>query len=161
MPRTFVSWVEPLAKRFREDKDEVVRFAREAPAQAWDKPSAIDGWSCKDLLAHLASNDDIRYILHSVIEKTPLDASRLVIGGAAQLNADNVAERRGRSVEELIAELEAHEEETQELLAELTGEDGERRQGDLPMSLGEGLASDALLGHYQEHLAQMRKAAAS
>ena len=156
--RTFASWVEPIAAKFRDDRDEVIRFTRSTPAEAWNRPSPLAGWTYKDLLGHLASNDDIRYIVRSVIAGERVDASRLVPGGATELNARNVAERRDRTIEELIAELEEMENETQELLSQLNEDHKDARQEGVPMSLGEGLASDALLGHYQEHLAQMRTA---
>jgi hypothetical protein len=60
-------------------------------------------------------------------------------------------------VEELIAELEAEGEETQELLSQLGPGDENLRQDDIPMSLGEGLSNDAG-GHDREHLAQLRMA---
>lgn len=109
--------------RERKAADDIIDVARRLSAEALDRPSPLDGWTYKDLLAHLASNDDMRYLLRSVIEKTELDGGRFRIGGAAELNAKNVSARRGRTLDELIAEFEAQEEETQELYAGLSDAD--------------------------------------
>ena len=156
--RTFASWVEPIAAQQRETAAQVVELARSVSAEAWDRPSPIEGWSCKDVLAHLASNDDLRVILRAVIAREPVDPAFVLPGSADGRNAQNVAERRDRTGEELIAEFEAQEKEAQELLARLTDTDKDRRQKDLPMSLGEGLGGAEPGLHYEEHLEQLRTA---
>jgi hypothetical protein len=54
--REFVSWVEPIAHELIERREDVVAFARSLPAGAWGEPSAIEGWTRKDVLAHLAGD---------------------------------------------------------------------------------------------------------
>ncbi len=71
-------------------------------------------------------------------------------------NARMIEERKGRSVQELIAEVAAEGEETQELLGQLDEADEERRQEDAPMSLGEYLRFFPT--HDRDHLAQLRTA---
>ena len=156
--RTFATWVEPIATRQQDTAAQIVELARSMPAEAWIRPSPLEGWTYKDLLAHLASNDDLRYLLSSVIAGERADPSRFVAGAADGLNARNVAERRDRTVEELITEFEAQEEATQDLLARLTEADADRRQEDVPLSLGEGLGWAEPGFHYREHLAQLRTA---
>ena len=156
--RTFASWVEHIAAQEGESAAWIVEVARSIPADAWGQPSPIEGWTYKDLLAHLASNDDLRYLLRSVIARERADPSRFVIGGAAALNARDVGERRERTVEELITEFEAQEEETQELLAGLTADDKDYRQEDIPWTLGQALRATEPAFHYQQHLEQLRTA---
>ena len=59
-------------------------------------------------------------------------------------------------MQELIAEVAAEGEETQELLGRLDEADEERRQEDAPMSLGEYLRFFPT--HDRDHLAQLRTA---
>ena len=155
--RTFASWVAPIAAQIREGRAQVIRAAHQMLPELWRTPSPLPGWSYQDVLAHLASSDasDFHLVLRAVIARERVDASLLSEPDAR--NARNVEERRGRSVEELIAELEEAGEETQELLSRLSEDDKELRQKDIPMSLGEGLARDPG-GHDREHLAQIRQA---
>ena len=155
--RTFASWVEPIAEQIRESRAQVVGVAHQILAELWRLPSPLRGWTNKDLLAHLASSDasDLHIVLRAIITRERVDPALLSEPDAR--NARNVEERRGRSVEELIAELEADGEETQELLSQLGPGDENLRQDDIPMSLGEGLSNDPG-GHDREHLAQLRTA---
>lgn len=155
--RTFATWVEPIAAQHHESRAKVIHEARQMFPEQWHMPSPLRGWSYQDLLAHMASSDasGLHLVLRAVIAREPVDASLLTEVDAR--NARNVKERRGRTVKELIAELEAAGEETQELLSQLSEDDEELRQDDIPMSLGEGLAREPG-GHDREHLAQFRKA---
>ena len=162
--RTLAAWVAPIARRDREARAELVEFARSVPAEAWDRPSAVEDWACKDVMAHLASDSDkwFAYILHTVLSGGRLDPSR--VGPDADvdfINARGVKERRGRSVVELIAEIEADGEEHDELLSRITDEHKGLCQADYAISFGEFL-SDNPAGsrgdHDREHLAQIRGA---
>lgn len=150
--RTFALWVEPIAAKLRESRAQVADLARSIPSGAWSQPSPLPGWTYKDLLAHLAATEDLRAVLRAVLANEPVDAS--VFGDAR--NAQQVEERRGCSVDELIAEVATGSEETQELLSRLTEADENRRQADIPISLREGLA--LFSDHDQEHLPQLRAA---
>ncbi len=150
--RTFAPWVEPIAGKLRESRAQVATLARSIPSGAWSQPSPLPGWTYKDLLAHLAVTEDLRAVLHAVLSNEPVDAT--VFGDAR--NAQQLEERRDCSIDELIAELEAGSEKTQELLSRLTEADENRRQADIPIGLGEGLG--LFSGHDQEHLPQLRAA---
>ena len=152
--RTFAPWVEPIAAKLRESRAQVAALARSIPAEAWSQPSPLPGWTYKDLLAHLAPTEDFRTVLRAVVANEPVDAS--IFANVDARNAQQVEERRGHSVDELIAELEAGSEKTQELLSRLTEADESRRQADIPISLGEGLG--IFSDHDQEHLPQLRAA---
>ncbi len=158
--RAFASWVEPIAANDREARAEFLAVARSAPAELWSRPSPNDGWSCKDLLAHLAGDTGtwFRYIVVTVLEGGRLDPKRVEdISNADALNAHDVEERRGRSIGELLAEFEAGGEERQELMSRLTDGHEHLRQGEYPISFGEFLGSNPG-GHVREHLAQLRTA---
>ena len=157
--RTFAPWVAPIAAQLREGRTQVLGFARSVPAEAWARPSPLEGWTCKDILAHLAGGNDgmVQKILRSVVAREPVDRSVLATDTDAE-NARGVEERRGWSVEELIAELEADGQESQELLSRLTEADEDLRQDDLPLGLGEFLALVHAEDHDGLHLAQLRTA---
>ena len=155
--RTFAAWVEPLAEAPRKSRGEVIAFARSLSPDAWGESSPLDGWAYKDLLAHLAGDTGklIQGVLRSVIAAEPLD--RAILNGADETNKRDVAERRGRSVEELIAEIEADGETLDELFSQLTEEQRDLRQDGFPMSLGEALSNDPG-GHFRAHLGQLQAA---
>ena len=71
-------------------------------------------------------------------------------------NARDLGERRERSVDALIAELESDGEEWQRLLGELGEGDAHRHLPTFPLSLGEYLR--LMTTHDLDHLAQMRMA---
>jgi uncharacterized protein (TIGR03083 family) len=162
--RTFAPWVEPIARRDREGRAELLEFARSVPPDAWDRASPVEGWTYRDVLAHLASDTGkwFAHILRTVLSGKRLDPTRVGPGvDLDPINARGVAERRGRSIAELIAEIEADGEEHQELLSRLTGDHRDTRQAENPISFGEFLSDNpagSRGGHDREHLAQLRTA---
>ncbi len=151
---TFVSWVEPIAANLRESRADIVALARAIPSEAWKQPSPNEGWSYKDLLAHLAVGDWLcQTVLRAVVANEPMDMASI-----ADLDGRNERyrqERTERSAEELIAEVEAESKETQELLSRLTEADESRSQEDAPMKLGDYLRG--FPGHDRQHLEELRK----
>ena len=115
--RAFAPWVEPVAARLREGRAQIVELARSIPPEAWPRPSPNSGWTYRDLLVHLAVGDWVcQTVLRAVVANERLD----VAATFASVDAGNERlrqERASRSIEELIAEVEAEGEETQELLA--------------------------------------------
>lgn len=153
--RTFAPWVEPIAAQLRESRGQIAEVARAIPAEKWVESSPDPNWSYKDVLAHLATGDwVVQTVLGAVVANRPLDLAFLdgLDGGNARL----LAERAGRSVDELVAEALAEGEETQGLLAGLTEGDEERRQEGAPMSLAEYLR--LFPGHERGHLADLHTA---
>lgn len=153
--RTFAPWVEPIAAELRHTRAEIANAARLMLPDIWAWLSPLPGWTYKDLLAHCATGDWVcQTILRASIARERLDLTFL-----DQLNETNarlVEERKGRSPEELIAELEAEGEETQELLSQLEdAQDGLKPEG-APMSLGDYLRG--FHNHDLDHLAQLKTA---
>ena len=161
---TFAQWVEPIARRDREGRAELLAFARSVPPEAWDRASPVEGWTCRDVLAHLASDTGkwFAYILRTVISGERLDPTRVGPGvDLDPINARGVAERRGHSIAELIAEIEADGEEHQELLSRLTDDHRDSPQAGYRTSFGQFLSDNpagSRGGHDREHLAQLRTA---
>ncbi len=153
--RRFASWVEPVAAELRETRAQIVETAHAVPADAWERPSPCDGWTYKDLLTHLAVGD---WVLQGVLRLVTGSEGRLVSGieEVDAGNAQRLAERRGSSVEELIDEVIAEGERSQELLAQLEAEHEPLKGRDAPMTLGEYLRG--FPGHDRRHLDELRAA---
>lgn len=157
--RTFAPWVEPVAERLRDNRAQVVAFARSQPAEAWSRPAPNEGWSCKDLLAHIGGGNDQMFqkILRAVVARTPVDASMLQVDTDAA-NRREVDARRGWPVERVIAELESTGDEIQELLAGVSEENQGLRAEGSPITLGDFMRIVYEESHDIEHLAQLRTA---
>ncbi len=157
--KTFAPWVEPIAAELAGNRAAIVETARSLGAEAWQRPSPLDGWAYRDLLTHLATGDWVcQHILRSVLANETLNVGQIIdMNWVDQGNAKLLQERRGRSVQELIAEVEAEGEETQELLTKLTDEHEGQTQEGAPMTLAAYLGA-VFPGHDRDHLAQLRTA---
>ena len=153
--RTFAPWVEPIAREMRESRAEILEVARAVSSEVWGQSSPNEGWTYKDLLAHLESSD-LRLVLQPVVAGEAVNASVLALGDADSANARLLEERRQRSSDQLIGELETQGKETLDLLARLTEADEGRRQDDIPFSFTDGLR--IFLQHDRLHLEQLRTA---
>jgi predicted DNA-binding ribbon-helix-helix protein len=158
--RTFAAWVAPIAERMRQNRAEIVEFARSLPLEAWSHPSPNAGWTYHDLLAHLA--DDTEKNLHSALRAVASgrDIESALWDDLDSRNARGVSDRRSHSIEQLIAEIEHDGETMQSLLATLRAQDEHRTQAELHGTFGEFLR-DGLAGHDAAHLQQLRTAAAT
>jgi hypothetical protein len=156
--RTFAPWVEPIAAELRLTRHEVVRAATQYLPEFWGWMSPLPGWTYKDLLAHLATGDWIlQQVLREIIEGRRIDVATVTnLDWVNAGNAQRVEERRGRTPEELMSEVEAESEETQELLSRLREDQEDLKQDDAPMTLGQYLAM--FPDHDREHLVQLRVA---
>ena len=160
--RTFSPWVEPYASPLRESREQVIAFAQGLPRQAWDQPSPLDGWSYKDILAHIGKGNDqvFQKLLRGVIADGRIDTKIFAVDTDGD-NARGVEERRDTSAEDLIAELEAAGEEIQELLSQLNPEHEKLQQQDPPFHFEGFLRGVRKENHDMEHFAQLQKAAKS
>lgn len=128
--------------------------AREAEALGgdWARPSPLEGWSAKDVLAHVSSSvAALPAVLDARGEPPPGSGSQF---DPDRWNAAMVRRRAERSVEELIDELRAAAEQLDVLLVD---EDLARPVAagpDAGRPAGEALRIAA--GHALEHLRQLR-----
>ncbi len=151
--RTFAGWVEPIAAQLRDNRAEVVEFARSLPAEAWDEPSALEGWSRKDVLAHLAG-DSNKVSAAAMRSATDQSVPHPSYGENEHvLNAKDIRARRDTPVAELIAEIEDDCETWLELMSRFEDNTDCRWPG-FPISLREYL--DLMVPHDRDHLADMR-----
>jgi uncharacterized protein (TIGR03083 family) len=158
--RTFESWVAPIADRYQSKRREVVAVARSVPDDAWDKPSPVEGWSFRDVLAHLAEGDvSVRHTIQTVIDGGNLDFRAWNNGREERIAR---ALRRGAplAIPELISRALEDGEQTNRLLSKLTGAHEEvlvitSRTDPRPMSLRAYLSA---YEHDEEHLEHLRPA---
>jgi hypothetical protein len=152
----FAAWVEPIAAMYRERREELIAFARSRPSGDWRCEAYESGWTCKDVLAHVAGDtgQNLHAALRAIVEGRRVPAELFV--DFDERNERDVQERRGRSVSELIDELLAAGEETQRLLSLLATEDQHRREPGLRGTLPEALR--ALAVHDEVHGEQIRAA---
>ena len=164
LERQFASWVAPIARRDGDGRIELVAYARSVAGEAWRRPSPLDGWSCIDILAHLAGDSGkwFAYILDSVLAASPLDDGRAGPGADIDaINARDVQERRDRPVSELIAEIESDGAAHLDRLSRLAERHGDVRLDPYSCSLAEFLSQREAGnrgGHDREHLAHIRSA---
>ena len=154
---TYASWVEPIAAKDCDSREELLALVRRLSPEDWERPSPLEGWTLKDLLAHLAggTGKNFQTILEAVVRRQPVDPS--VLEDVEAKNKQDVEDRRDKSVGELISEIKGEAEAIDLLLSKLTEDDKDLRQGNIPVSLGEGLSQDPG-GHYRIHLADFKEA---
>lgn len=118
--RAFLPWVEPIAKQLRDGRVGVVRTAHQLLPEHWSLPSPLEGWTYKDLLAHLASGDWVfQWMLRDALGEEKFDIIERGFAYVDEGNAQRTAERKNTAVEALIAEVQSEGEATQELLSRL------------------------------------------
>ena len=157
-PHTFAPWVTPAAEKLRRDRDEVIAFARSVEPDAWARPSNVENWSCKEILAHLAGGNDqiFQQLLRAVVAGEKVDPDIFSVDTDAE-NARAIAEQARKPVQALIEELVRDGDEIQDLLSSLD-ESHERLKQDLPFTLGQFIQIVDKEGHDLLHLAQLREA---
>lgn len=151
--KTFATWVEPIARTLAESRAEVVAFARSLPPERWSEPSALPGWTRKDVLAHLAG-DTGKVSAAAMRSAVDPEAPHPSYGtNEHELNARDLDARRETPVEDLIAEIESDGETWLELMSRFD-EDTDRRWPGFPISLREYL--NLMIPHDRDHLAEVR-----
>ena len=157
--RTFAPWVEPIAAQHRKDDAQVLEFARSLPEEAWAQPSGLEGWSCKDVLAHIGKGNDQLYqqLLRQVIAGGKVDTAIFRDVDTDAENAAGVEARRGLTPEEVVKEFEEAGEQVLGLLAQLTEDHEHLRQEDPPFILKGFMELIDKESHSIEHLKQLEQ----
>lgn len=137
----------------------VLKVVDGLPEADWHTPGVVGVWSTKDVIAHLASHEQVLVeILQSLLGEatTPtLDRFKL---GVAEFNDPEVLRRQPMTVDEVRAELADAHAQTLVLLPQIP-EDVRRRAGTLPWYGAEYDLEDYICygcyGHKREHSAQI------
>ena len=154
--RSFAAWVEPIAAETLSGAEELLAFVRSQPDEFWAQPSALEGWTRRDVLAHLAGDTGkvSSSALRAAVTGEPFEDPPDFKDGGDGRNARDVEERRDRSVAELIDEIAADRREWGELLSQVKDADEVARWEGFPLSLGQYLRICA--PHDREHLEHLR-----
>jgi uncharacterized damage-inducible protein DinB len=129
------------------------------PETAWEKPGACGVWSVKDIIAHLASYEEVLVdVLAGLVGRhpTPYLDTFTKLGG--RFNDTEVEKRNGRTVREILDEFNDAHAQVMTLAARIRPEVF-RQAGTLPWYGMEYSLDDVLVymyyGHKREHSAQI------
>jgi hypothetical protein len=129
------------------------------PEGEWETAGACGVWSVKDIIAHLASYEEVLVdILSGLIGKQSTPYLNKYIEPGGQFNDSEVERRRGKTVREILDEFnDAHAQVM--FLAEQIRPEQFRQVGTLPWYGMEYALDDLLVymyyGHKREHSAQI------
>jgi hypothetical protein len=137
-----------------------VQKAMEGLAEAdWHVPGAVGTWTVKDIIAHLASHEQVLVeILQSFLGEATTPTLDRFKQGTAEFNDPEVLRRRSMTVAAVQAELADAHAQTLVLLPQIP-EQVRRRAGTLPWYGAEYDLEDYICygcyGHKREHSAQI------
>ena len=129
------------------------------PEQAWETSGACGVWSVKDILAHLASYEEVLVdILATFISDSPTPALNTFIALGNQFNDIAVNNRKEKNVQNTLAELHDMHAQSMSLIARISPEKL-RQNGTLPWYGLDYSLDDVIVymyyGHKREHSAQI------
>ena len=137
----------------------VLQTIADLPADAWEMPGACGVWSCKDIIAHLASFEHLLLdILATFLGNDPTPSLDQFRDPSSDFNDAQVALRKDNTVGEIVAEYSDICAQTMELIGRLPAETL-RQSGTLPWYGAEYALDDLIVymyyGHKREHAAQI------
>lgn len=139
--------------------DFVLRNLADLPMAHWDTENVCGWWSTKDIIAHLASFEEVLIdVLQSYQGGGPTPHLDAFTAGPGQYNDDQVAERKNRTPAEVFDEYQARHAQTMTLIVKIPAEVS-RKPGTLPWYGLEYSLDDLIVyqyyGHKREHTAQV------
>jgi hypothetical protein len=129
------------------------------PESAWNTPGACGVWSVKDIIAHLASYEQVLVdVLGSFGGSSPTPTLNRLIEPGSQFNDTEVSRRKEKTMKEVLGEYNDTHDQVMSMVAQLPPETL-RQIGTLPW-YGAIYALDDFLvyayyGHKREHSAQI------
>lgn len=138
----------------------VLKHVDDLTPEEWGHPNVCGYWSCKDILAHLAS---FEWLLTEVMGSftgsapTPLFDRYVSMNGDA-FNADQVGQRKAQKASEVMMEYKSAYEKVMAALAQLNA-DQLHLPGTLPWYGAQYALDDFIVyqyyGHKREHMSQV------
>lgn len=119
---TFLPEIEQKFRLMHRYREGLLRAVYSLADEAWDEESPDPGWTNKDLLAHLASNDLRMQTRLLGVLGDPDEAEIEALRDVDAWNQRAAEERRGRGISELVDELVANRLETLRVLSRLRPE---------------------------------------
>lgn len=132
---------------------------KDLPEADWNTPGACGYWSVRDIVAHLASYEHmLNEVLTSFLGGGPTPTLKRMGEDFVGFNDKEVADRKGLSVQETVAEYEATYARSAKLITQIPPETL-RQVGTIPWYGAEYAVDDYLVyafyGHKREHSAQI------
>ena len=129
------------------------------PSSDWETPGVCGVWSTKDVLAHLASYEQVLTdVLGGYAGATRKGALDIYLEQGPEFNDIQVAQRKGKTIGEVLDELNSAHTRNMSLVSQIPGETL-RQAGTLPWYGAEYALDDyivyAFYGHKREHSAQI------
>jgi hypothetical protein len=129
------------------------------PESAWETPGACGVWSVKDIIAHLASYEQVLVdILTTFTNGGPTPTLNTYIELGGQFNDSEVSRRKEKTMQEVLAELNDAHAQTMSLIVKIPLETL-RQAGTLPWYGMDYSLDDVIVymyyGHKREHSAQI------
>ncbi len=119
---TFAPEIEAKFRAMIRYREGLLRAIYSVADDTWEEESGSSGWTYRDILAHVASNDlRMQTRLHAVLGE-PNEAALAALKDIDGWNQRAAEERRGRSVRELVDESAANRRETLRVLSRLRPE---------------------------------------
>jgi hypothetical protein len=139
----------------------VLRHVQDLTDEEWEAPGVCGVWSVKQIIAHLASYEQVLVeVLSSCLDpksSTPT-LDQFTHQNGDQFNADQVGMRRGRTPGEVLDEYKQIHDQVRPLIPQFTAE-LLRQPGTIPWYGKEYSLEDfivyAFYGHKREHCAQI------
>ncbi|HVA23707.1 MAG TPA: maleylpyruvate isomerase N-terminal domain-containing protein [Chloroflexota bacterium] len=147
---------EAMIAGYDAQRDRMVDLVRSLRPEDLDKPTACEPWTVRDLVAHMTNSaSTVQMLMERHIAKAPNPG----LAALNERNAQGVASRQGRSVQDLLDELLGWHDKN---VAYLRGLSDEQLASENVLVSGESIPSaqrfiNAGL-HYAEHTDQLRKA---
>ena len=137
----------------------VVQTLERVPKEAWNTPGVCGFWSVKEIIAHLASFEQLLVdVLNSLLSNGPTPTLDKFRQDSAQFNDTEVQARANKTVDEVWSEYETTHAQTLALLTQIPVE-LHRQNGILPWYGPEYDLEDFIAytyyGHKREHSAQI------
>lgn len=130
------------------------------PADQWEVNTVCGTWSCKQILAHLASYEELLIDVLNPFAgiEAPTPTLNALFLDHAGFNESQVARRARLSIEEILAEYDGGYAKNMELIAYISPE-SLREVGTIPWYGAEYSLDDFIVysfyGHKREHMAQI------
>jgi predicted DNA-binding ribbon-helix-helix protein len=156
-PLTFVPEIEATLRAMTRYREGFIRAVYSVAEDAWDEEaSSAPGWSYKDLLAHVASNDlRAQTRLRALLGERD-DAELAALEDEDAWNLREVEKRRGHTFPQLVEELDANRHDTIEILSRIRSE---HHSTHMPLAHGETATPteyiEMVSGHEARHGAQL------
>ncbi len=163
-----VERTQKVIDKMADERQRFVEWVRSVPDDKWSNMAERGMWQARDYIAHLASIDSLLTGLARIFQSggeigTGPDGRRFDID---EWNEGQILERRGRAIDELLADMEKHRVDLAAAIADFTEEQldrtfhfgGDKSRSPRDVQVGQFL--NGLVYHDRWHMEDARRAIA-